>query len=108
MINMRLKARYILNENCNTMERKKNVWVCVWGRGWGGEVGGGGGGGVWSENVSNVAKIHNRRFPEITGEDNLAVFSYSGRVKSPEWRRQWRTADLRVFDLQAWTYYNLY
>ena len=29
----------------------------------------------------------NRRFPEITGEDNLIVFSYSGRVKSPEWRR---------------------
>ena len=28
----------------------------------------------------------NRRFPEITGEDNLTVFSYSGRVKSPEWR----------------------
>ena len=25
----------------------------------------------------------NRRFPEITGEDNLTVFSYSGRVKSP-------------------------
>ena len=28
----------------------------------------------------------NRRFPEITGEGNLTVFSYSGRVKSPEWR----------------------
>ena len=27
----------------------------------------------------------NRRFPEITGKDNLTVFSYSGRVKSPEW-----------------------
>ena len=24
----------------------------------------------------------NRRFPELTGEDNLTVFSYSGRVKS--------------------------
>ena len=51
----------------------------------------------------------NRRFPEITGKDNLTVFSYSGRVKSPEWRRQLRRADLRhVLDLQAWTYYNLY
>ena len=38
-----------------------------------------------------------RRFPEITGEDNLTVFSYSGRVKSPEWRRQRRRADLRQF-----------
>ena len=35
-----------------------------------------------------------RRFPDITGEDNLRVFSYSGRVKSPEWRRQLRRADL--------------
>ena len=26
----------------------------------------------------------NRRFPEITGENNLTVFSYSWRVKSPE------------------------
>ena len=40
---------------------------------------------------------HNRRFPEITGKDNLTVFSYSGRVKSPEWRRQLRRADLRQF-----------
>ena len=39
----------------------------------------------------------NRRFPEITGEDNLTVFSYSGRVKSPEWRRQRRRANLRQF-----------
>ena len=39
----------------------------------------------------------NRRFPEITGEDNLTVFSYSGRVKSPQWRRQRRRADLRQF-----------
>ena len=38
-----------------------------------------------------------RRFPEITGKDNLTVFSYSGRVKSPEWRRQLRRADLRQF-----------
>ena len=29
----------------------------------------------------------NRRFLEIAGKDNLTVFSYSGRVKSPEWRR---------------------
>ena len=36
----------------------------------------------------------NRRFPEITGKDNLTVFSYSGRVKSPE--------------SSTWTYYNLY
>ena len=39
----------------------------------------------------------NRRFPEITGKDNLSVFSFSGRVKSPEWRRQLRRADLRQF-----------
>ena len=39
----------------------------------------------------------NRRFPEITGKDNLTVFSYSGRVKSPEWRWQLRRADLRQF-----------
>ena len=37
----------------------------------------------------------NRRFPEITGEDNLTLFSYSGRVKSPEWSWQRRRADLR-------------
>ena len=41
--------------------------------------------------------LRNRRFPEITGKDNLTVFSYSGRVKSPEWRRQLRRADLRQF-----------
>ena len=41
----------------------------------------------------------NRRFPEITGEDNLTVFSYSGRVKSPEWRWQQRRADLRHFEI---------
>ena len=40
-----------------------------------------------------------RRFPEITGEDNLTVFSYSGRVKSPEWRCQQRRADLRHFEI---------
>ena len=40
----------------------------------------------------------NRRFPEIPGEDNLTVFSYSGRVKSPEWRWQRRRADLRHFE----------
>ena len=39
----------------------------------------------------------NRRFPEITGKDNLTVFSYSGRVKSPKWRRQLRRADLQQF-----------
>ena len=42
---------------------------------------------------------HNRRFPEITGEDNLTVFSYSGRVKSPEWRWQLRRADLRHLEI---------
>ena len=41
----------------------------------------------------------NRRFPEITGEDNLTVLSYSGRVKSPEWRWQRRRADLRHFEI---------
>ena len=43
--------------------------------------------------------VRNRRFPEITGEDNLTVFSYSGRVKSPEWRWQRRRADLRHFEI---------
>ena len=46
-----------------------------------------------------TSALRNRRFPEITGEDNLTVFSYSGRVKSPEWRWQWRTADLRNFEI---------
>ena len=64
-----------------------------------------------SENKKRLVKrlIFNRRFPEITGKDNLTVFSYSARVKSPEWRRQLRRADLRHFEtFQAWTYYNLY
>ena len=43
--------------------------------------------------------ILNRRFPEITGKDNLIVFSYSVRVKSPEWRRQLRRVDLRQFQI---------
>ena len=43
--------------------------------------------------------FHNRRFPEITSEDNLTVFSYSGGVKSPEWRWQRRRADLRQFEI---------
>ena len=44
--------------------------------------------------------VVNRQFPEITGKDNLTVFSYSGRaVKSPEWRRQLRGADLRHFQI---------
>ena len=29
----------------------------------------------------------------------MTVFSYSGRVKSPEWRRQLRRADLRQFSI---------
>ena len=41
----------------------------------------------------------NRLFLEITGEDNLTVFSYSGRVKSLEWRWQRRRADLRHFEI---------
>ena len=48
---------------------------------------------------SFFASRQNRRFPEITGEDNLTVFSYSGRVKSPEWRWQRRRADLRHFEI---------
>ena len=45
------------------------------------------------------ASISNRRFPEITGEDNLTVFSYSGRVTSPERRWQRRRADLRHLEI---------
>ena len=45
------------------------------------------------------AGCDNRRFPEITGEDNLTVFSYSGRVKSPEWRWHRRRTDLRHFEI---------
>ena len=41
----------------------------------------------------------NRQFPEITGKDNLTVFSYSRRVKSPEGRQQQRRADLRQFEI---------
>ena len=48
--------------------------------------------------VARFLRSQNRRFPEITGEDNLIVFSYSGRVKSPEWRWQRRRADLRHFE----------
>ena len=43
--------------------------------------------------------IDNRRFPEITGKDNLTVFSYYGVVKSPECARQRRRADLRQFQI---------
>ena len=49
--------------------------------------------------VNYTDSSHNRRFPEITGEDNLTVFSYCGRVKSPEWRWQRRRADLRHFEI---------
>ena len=41
----------------------------------------------------------NRLFPEITGKDNWTVFSYSGRVKSLEWRWQQRRADLPHFEI---------
>ena len=50
------------------------------------------------QHISNQNE-HKRRFPEITGEDNLTVFSYSVRVTSPEWRRQRRRADLRHFEI---------
>ena len=46
---------------------------------------------------ASATMLPKRRFPEITGKDNLTVFSYSGRVKSPEWRRRLRTAVLRQF-----------
>ena len=35
---------------------------------------------------NKVTLLTNRQFPEITGKDNLTVFSDSGKVKSPEWR----------------------
>ena len=49
--------------------------------------------------LADCGFIDNRRFPEITGKDNLTLFSYSGRVKSPEWRRQRRRADLRPCEI---------
>ena len=49
--------------------------------------------------VWDVLASANRQFLEITGEDNLTVFSYSRRVKSPEWRWQRRRADLRHFEI---------
>ena len=52
---------------------------------------------VCSSAVENICV--NRLFLEITGEDNLTVFSYSGRVKSPERRWQRRRADLRHFEI---------
>ena len=36
--------------------------------------------------LMKVSSKNNRRFPEITGENNLTVFSSSGRVKSPQLR----------------------
>ena len=87
----------------------------VTGKGWGGGGGGGGNESVLKQTHTqkatdravhvldllsshlNTQSAANRQFPEITGEDNLTVFSYSGRVKSPEWRRQQRRADLRQF-----------
>ena len=50
-----------------------------------------------AETECSYSGITNRRFPEITGEDNLIVFSYSGIVKSPEWRQQLRRADMQQF-----------
>ena len=52
-----------------------------------------------SQNAEERLSFDYRRFPEITGEDNLTVFSYSGRVKSPEWRWQGRKSDLRQFEI---------
>ena len=54
---------------------------------------------MWAHSSIKSKRVSNRRFPERkkTGKDNLTVFSYSGRVKSPEWRRQLRRADLRQF-----------
>ena len=50
--------------------------------------------------VCFTTSVHyNRWFPETTGKDNLRVFSYSRRVKSPEWRWQQRRADLRHFEI---------
>ena len=49
--------------------------------------------------LKQVRVSFNRRFPEITGKDNLTVFSYSGKVKSPEWRQQLRGADLWQFQI---------
>ena len=48
---------------------------------------------------SLVQPSFNRRLSEITGKDNLTVFSYSGGVKSPEWRWQRRRADLRHIEI---------
>ena len=53
----------------------------------------------WSSETESKEIYYDRRFPEITGEDNLTVFSYSGRVKSPERRWQQRRADLRHFEI---------
>ena len=54
----------------------------------------------FAENATHIINNRsNRRFPEITSEDNLTVFSYSGRVKSPEWRRQRRRSDLRHIEI---------
>ena len=52
-----------------------------------------------STHYSRAHRTNNRRFPEITSEDNLTLFSYSRRVKSPEWRWQRRRADLRHFEI---------
>ena len=43
-----------------------------------------------TNNTTASPTTNSRRFPEITSKDNLTVFSYSGRVKSPEWRQQLR------------------
>ena len=64
-----------------------------------GEGGLGSGVGMLKRRHRYQIRNNNRRFPEITGEDNLTVFSYSGRVKSPEWRWQRRRADLRHFEI---------
>ena len=50
----------------------------------------------------------NRRFPEITGKDNLSVFLL--RESEVPWMEAAAEKSLSttVLDLQAWTYYKLY
>ena len=50
----------------------------------------------------------NRRFPEITGKDNLTVFLLQeSEVPCMEAAAE-KSRSATVLDLQAWTYYNLY
>ena len=50
----------------------------------------------------------NRRFPEITGADNLTVFLLlESDVPGMEAAAE-KSRSVTVLDIQAWTYYNLY